>query len=240
VVLSDTFPLCWAVSKGNVSLLRELNNWLDSLKKRKIYPILLNKYYSPNSQNRQKITQQQRKTNASISVYDPLIKKQAERYGLDWRLVAAIINQESRFKPDLLGKGGSFGLMQLMPATAKQINISDSYSIEGQIASGCKLLYFLTNWYAKKGISDTLDLYKYAVASYNAGHGRIDNGMELTEAVGLNPLKWQDVESILPKMSDRKFIRDAGLNMHSYNGTYTQNYVSRVWTVYQHYCNIVE
>ena len=94
--------------------------------------------------------------------------------------------------------------------------------------------------YAKKGVSDTLDLYKYALAAYNAGHGRIDDAMELAEAIELNPLKWNDIESILPKMSDRKFIRDAGINIHPHNGTYTKNYVSRVWIIYRHYCNMVE
>ena len=85
-ILTDTLPLYWAINKGNYSLQKELNHWLDSLKNTKIYPILLKKYYSSNSQNRQKISRQQRKmSNGSISVYDAQIKKQAQHYELDWR-----------------------------------------------------------------------------------------------------------------------------------------------------------
>ena len=241
VTLTDSLPLYWAVNKGNFSLQQELNNWLDSLKKTRAYPLLLKKYYSPTSQNRQKLASHQHKmANSSISVYDDLIKKQAERYGLDWRLVAAVIHQESRFKPNLVGKGGSHGLMQLMPKTAERLKINDPYSIEGQITAGCKLLRFLSDHYSEKGITNTTDLYKFTLAAYNAGHGRIDDVMLLTEAVGLNPLSWNNVEKILPKMSDRKYIRDAGLNIKPYNGKYTKNYVSRVWIVYRHYCNMVE
>ncbi len=241
VSLTDSLPLYWAVNKGNFSLQQELNNWLDSLKRTRAYPILLTKYYSPNSQNRQKLaTRQYKMADNSISVYDDLIQKQAERYKLDWRLVAAVIHQESRFKPNLIGKGGSHGLMQLMPKTAEGLKINDRYSIEGQIAAGCKLLRFLSDRYIEKGITDTMDLYKFTLAAYNAGHGRIDDVMSLTEAVGLNPLCWNNVEKILPKMSDRKYIRGAGLNIKSYNGKYTKNYVFRVWIVYRHYCNMVE
>lgn len=241
VTLTDSLPLYWAINKGNFSLQEKLNHWLDSLKKTRTYPLLLRKYYSPNSQNRQKLANRQHKmANSSISVYDDLIKKQAERYKLDWRLVAAVIHQESRFKPNLVGKGGSHGLMQLMPKTAERLKINDPYSTEGQIAAGCKLLRFLSDRYIEKGITNTADLYKFTLAAYNAGHGRIDDVMSLTEAIGLNPLSWNDVEKILPKMSDRKYIRDAGLNIKSYNGKFTKNYVLRVWIVYRHYCNMVE
>ena len=240
-VLTDTLPLYWAVNKGNYSLQKELNHWLDSLKKTQVYPILLKKYYSSSSRNRQKLSAQQRKlSNGSISVYDALIKKYAQRYELDWRLVAAIIHKESRFNPNAVGRGGSHGLMQLMPSTAARLNINDPYSIEGQIATGCKLLNRLINRYAEKGVTDSTDLYKFALAAYNAGHGRIDNAMLLTEAAGLNPCDWDNVQKILPKMSDKAFIKGAELNIKSYNGNRTKDYVSSVWLFYRHYQNMVE
>jgi len=239
--LTDSLPLHWVVNKGNHTLQTALNHWLDSLKDTRLYPVLLNKYYSPKSQNRQKLAKQSYKiSNGAISIYDSLIKKQSQRYGLDWRLVAAIIHQESRFRPDIIGKGGSFGLMQLMPQTVSSLNISDPYSIEGQIVSGCKLLNRLIKRYAEKGVSDTTDLYKFALAAYNAGHGRIDNVILLAEATGHNPHCWNSIEKMLPKMSDKTYIKNAGLNITSYNGKYTKDYVSRVWIVYCHYQNMVD
>jgi membrane-bound lytic murein transglycosylase F len=240
VELSDTLPLHWAVNKGNFSLQNVLNHWLDSLKKTHTYPFLMKKYYSPHAQNRQNLASRQYKiTNETISVYDHLVKKQAKRYDLDWRLVSAVIHQESRFKPNAVGRGGSYGLMQLMPGTMKQFKIND-FSVEGQIASGCKLLRWLLDYYHNKGITDTVDLYKFSLAAYNAGHGRIDEVMLLTKTAGLNPHIWSDAEKIFPKMSDKKFVKDSELNIKPYNGTFTKDYVSRVWIVYRHYCNMVE
>ena len=157
-----------------------------------------------------------------------------------FRSVAAIIHKESRFNSNAIGRGGSHGLMQLMPSTVARLNINDPYSEEGQIAAGCKLLHRLMNRYADKGVSDSTDLYKFALAAYNAGHGRIDDAMKLTEAAGLNPCDWDDVKKILPKMSDKTFIKDAELSIKSYNGNRTKDYVSSVWLVYRHYQNMVE
>jgi membrane-bound lytic murein transglycosylase F len=240
VALSDTLPLHWAVNKGNFSLQNVLNHWLDSLKKTHTYPFLMKKYYSPRFQNRQILASRQYgMANGTISIYDRLIKKQAKHYGLDWRLVSAIIHQESRFKPDVVGKGGSYGLMQLMPNTMKHFNIND-FSIEGQIASGCKLLHWLLDYYRNKGITDTVDIYKFSLAAYNAGSRHVDEAMLLTETAGLNPLIWSDVEKIFARMSDKKFIEDTKLNIKPYNGSFTKDYVFRVWTIYRHYCNMVE
>ncbi len=240
VVLTDTLPLHWAVNKQNVSLQRVLNGWLDSLKNTRHYFILLEKYYSPASKNRTKAgIYHQKINNNSISFYDDLIKKHAETYNLDWRLVAAVIYQESRFNSSATGKGGSYGLMQIMPRTAARMGMDNPYSAENQILYGCKYLKNLKERYAEKGI-DSTDLSKFVLAAYNAGACHIDDARLLAEKKGYNPNSWKDVEKMLTKLSDRRFTKNIQLKCGNYNGKYAKNYVSKVWDVYRHYQNMLD
>jgi len=231
--------LHWAVNKQNSSLHLTLNNWLDSLKNTQHYAVLLQKYYSPTSKNRAALRQYHQKisTNSISFLYDDLIKKYAQKYDLDWRFVAAIIYRESGFKHNVTGKGGSYGLMQIMPKTAVSLGMKNPYSPENQILYGCKYLNKLKIKYTEKGV-DSTDLYKFILAAYNAGSCRIDDARLVAENKGLNPNKWRDVEKVLSKFSDKKFTKNIPLRCGNYNGNFTKNYVSKVWKTYLHYQNM--
>jgi membrane-bound lytic murein transglycosylase F len=233
--------LHWAVNKQNSDLYLTLNDWLDSLKNTNFYPILLKKYYSPTSKNRTALRQNYQKisTNSISFLYDDLIKKYAQKYDLDWRLIAAIIYHESGFNHNIKGKGGSYGLMQIMPKTAAGLGMKNKYLPENQILYGCKYLNKLKIKYIEKGV-DSTDLYKFILAAYNAGSYRIDDACLVAEMKGLNPNKWQDIEKILPKLSDKKYTKNIPLKCGNYNGQFTQNYVSKVWKTYLHYQNMTE
>jgi len=243
--LQNTFflniSLHWAVNKQNTSLYEVLDDWLDSLTNTRFYPILFAKYYSPTSKNRRTMKRYQQKIedNAISFHYDDLIKKHAENAGLDWLFVAAIIYQESGFNAKATGKGGSFGLMQIMPKTATYMGMKNLYCAENQILYGCKYIKKLKERYAEKGV-DSTDLYKFVLAAYNAGTCRIDDARLLAEKKGYNPNTWHDVEKMLLKLSDRQYIKKIPLNCGYYNGKFTKKYVSKVWETYLHYQNIAE
>lgn len=233
--------LHWAVNKQNFSLHLALNNWLDSLRNTCIYPVLVEKYYSPTSKNRMALKRNHQKISANVIsfFYDDLIKKYAQKYDLDWRLVAAIIYNESGFKHTATGWGGAYGLMQIMPKTARDLKMKNPYSPENQILYGCKQLKKLKERYIGKGV-DSTDLYKFVLAAYNAGTCRIDDALLVAEKKGVNYNQWQNVEKILPKLSDKKFTKDIPLACGNYNGKFTQEYVSKVWATYRHYQNLSE
>ncbi|MDR0606754.1 MAG: transporter substrate-binding domain-containing protein [Bacteroidales bacterium] len=234
VQLTDELSLHWAVNKDNISLQTPLNHWLDSLKKERYYAILLNKYYSSTSKNRQSHSML---TNKTISLYDDLIKECAKIYHIDWRLMAAIIYQESKFNPHVTGKGGSFGLTQLMPETAAHLGMKPPYSVEKQILYGCKYLYNLKKKYDRKGVNP-FDLYKFVLAAYNAGSCHIDDAQLLAKEKGYNPNQWKDVEKMLLKLADKKYTQNTQLKCGNYNGKSAKNYVANVWNTYQHYQNM--
>ena len=236
-----SIPKHWAVNKQNTSLYEVLDNWLNSVVNTRIYPILLKKYYSQTSKNRKVMERYRQKieNNAISFHYDDLIKEHAQKQGLDWRFVAAIIYQESGFNANAEGKGGAYGLMQIMPKTAIYIGMENPYPSENQILYGCKYIKKLEEKYAKKGV-DSLDLYKFVLAAYNAGTCHIDDAQLLAEKKGYNPDTWRDVEKMLLKLSDKKYTKNVPLSCGNYNGKFTKKHVSKVWDTYKHYQNMTE
>lgn len=90
-----------------------------------------------------------------------LIEKYSAKTGLDADFVRAVVKQESGFNEDATSRCGAAGLMQLMPATAKGLGVSDSYDPEQNIYGGTKYL---------KGLMEKFgNDKKLALAAYNAG-----------------------------------------------------------------------
>ena len=90
-----------------------------------------------------------------------LIDEYSQKYGLDSDFVKAVVKQESGFNEKATSKCGAMGLMQLMPGTAKALNVNDPYNARDNIEGGVKYL---------KGLMDRFDGdMKLALAAYNAG-----------------------------------------------------------------------
>jgi soluble lytic murein transglycosylase-like protein len=98
--------------------------------------------------------------------YNDAIAEAAALYRLDPNLIRAIIRAESAFNPFAVSRAGAQGLMQLMPAVAKELNVLDPFDPRQNIFGGARYLRQL------------LDMHKgnvsLAVASYNAGPGAVD------------------------------------------------------------------
>ena len=63
-------------------------------------------------------------TRTVVKRYGPVIKDYARTYGFDWRLILAVMKQESRFSSHAMSHRGAFGLMQIMPVTAEEVTRS--------------------------------------------------------------------------------------------------------------------
>ena len=188
----------WIIAKheGDTSFLATIELWL----KENRYGDVKNSIfrYFKGKEIRYDYTQ---KMPSSISIYDELIKAEAKKIGCDWRILASIIYQESRFKPDLESEKGAFGLMQLMPLTMQEYGIDYDSSIEEQLAAGGKLLQ-LFNKELPESISDSLERGNFILASYNAGMGRVLESRHIAEKHGKDPNVWTDnVEFYGPKQT---------------------------------------
>jgi soluble lytic murein transglycosylase-like protein len=92
-----------------------------------------------------------------------IIDTMSVRHGVDASLVTAVIEVESAYRPDARSPKGAMGLMQLMPATARQYAVTDPFDPSANIEAGTKHLRSL------------LDRYEVtsALAAYNAGEGPV-------------------------------------------------------------------
>jgi len=98
--------------------------------------------------------------------FAPAIRKAARTYGLDSRLIAAVIRVESNFNSHAVSKAGAKGLMQLMPATAQSLDVKDPFDAEQNILAGSRYLRHLIDHYHG-------DL-RLALAAYNWGAGNLE------------------------------------------------------------------
>lgn len=97
--------------------------------------------------------------------YESIIKKAASQYGVPERLIESVIKHESSFNPNAVSSAGATGLMQLMPATAKFLGVSNAFDPEQNVMGGAKYLSQLMEKY-DGNLSLTL-------AAYNAGPGNV-------------------------------------------------------------------
>lgn len=136
-----------------------------------------------------------------ICEFDALIKAEAGKIDWDWRLLASIIYQESRFNPDLINEKGAFGLMQLMPVVMEKYGIDYDSSVEAQLEAAGKLLLFF-NRDLPESINDDIERRKFILASYNAGLGNVLKARTRAEQHGKNPDVWSyNVEEYAPRQT---------------------------------------
>jgi membrane-bound lytic murein transglycosylase F len=237
-----SFPqkIAWAVRSTSPHLLEAVNNWLIGFKKTAKYERIYQKYYL----NKRSVHLTDMNYNSlkggAVSVYDDLIKAYCANTQWDWRLVASIIYQESRFTNSAESWAGAQGLMQLMPETAETFGVGDVYSPEENIRGGIKFLQWLDVRMTPR-IEDPKERIKFVLASYNVGIGHVLDAMKLAEKNGKNPQIWEDhVDFYLLNKSNPEYFNDPVVKFGYCRGEEPYHYVKEILERYEHYKNVMK
>jgi membrane-bound lytic murein transglycosylase F len=137
--------------------------------------------------------------------YRDSFEQAAADTGIDWRLLAAIGYQESRWDPDAVSPTGVRGLMMLTAETAQRIGVADRSEPHGSIQGGARYLRLLRE--TIPGRIGEPDRTWFALAAYNVGFGHLEDARVLAERRGLDPDEWEDVRQTLPLLAQERWYK---------------------------------
>ena len=181
--------LAWAVRKTSPNLLAVINEGLEVIKRKPDYNMIYERYFENKRQFHKRLdSEYYTGTTGKFSKYDQVVKKYSSDLGWDWILVKSLIYQESMFNANNKSWVGASGLMQLMPATAKEMGVSDIQDPEQNIKAGSKYLARMYSYWDQ--IPDSVQRIKFAMASYNCGYGHIKDAQKLAMKYGKDSLVW--------------------------------------------------
>jgi len=144
--------------------------------------------------------------------------------GINWRLLAALGYQESRWRPTAVSPRGAQGVMMLMPVTAKKMGVKDVFSPDENIHGGARYLAYMKERIPQR-IRDP-DRTWLATAAYNIGIGHLEDARIITQMRKKNPDRWSDVRANLPRLSDPHW--HTRVKRGYANGRETVQFVERV------------
>ncbi|MCB0510955.1 MAG: transglycosylase SLT domain-containing protein [Chitinophagales bacterium] len=227
--------LHYATRKSSKELQIILNEWLSHFIKSSDYKQIANKYFKFDRKIIDQFNETEYLTKGQISVYDNIIQYFAKGINWDWRLVAALMYQESKFDPNATSWAGAKGLMQLMPRTARQMGLHTGlYQPEQNVQAGTKYLKYLEQFW--KEVPDFTQRIKFILASYNAGVGHVQDAARLAKKYGYSDTEWDgNVEYFILYKSNPKFYNDRVVKYGYARGSETFNYVRNIIKKYFYY-----
>ncbi len=129
----------------------------------------------------------------------------AQKYGLDWRLVAAVGYQESKWLADAQSDSGAKGIMMLTSGTAANLGVKDRSDASQSILGGAEYLARVREMIPAR-IPEP-DRTWFALAAYNVGYGHLEDARVLAQSQGRNPDRWSDVKQALPLLAEERWYR---------------------------------
>jgi membrane-bound lytic murein transglycosylase F len=204
--LSPERALAWAVSTSghDASLLDRVNAYFALARREGRIAKLLERYYGEDDRFDYLLSRNfMEHLESRLPLYLAWFREAAGQHGLDWRLLAAMGYQESKWDPAAVSFGGARGLMQITEETASRVRVGDRHDARSSIFGGAKYLALLLRTMPRR-IPEP-DRTWFAVAAYNVGIGHLEDARILAQAHGRNPDKWDEVREYLPLLSQERW-----------------------------------
>ncbi len=230
--VGELWGVSFAMRQNAPQLKKALDTFLARILKRKWYAIIQQRYYADRGRlARQRNHNQFTLSSGRLSRWDELFRKYAEQYDFDWRLIAALAWHESSFDPSSKSWVGAKGIMQIMPAAAKDLKMDCFSSNEANIHCGVRFLSRLRSQFPHV---DEEERIKFALAAFNAGAGHVRDARVLCLDYKLNPMVWENhVEQALLHLMSWHYYRQ--YRSGYCDGRQTVNYVNGILTLYRTY-----
>jgi membrane-bound lytic murein transglycosylase F len=180
-----------------------------------------------------------RKTEAEkwiISPFDNMFKEVGAQCDVDWVLLSAIASAESEFNPNAISPAGALGIMQVMPAVAKNLGYERDSLFNPRIcAEVAAILLHENNDMLSPSIGEAERL-NFILACYNAGYSRISDARRLARYHEEDANKWSVVEEYLTLLAEPEFAEHEVVRSGAFHGSAeTRAYVKRVMRRYNRF-----
>jgi len=194
--LNDGRPVVWAVRRQSPALLAALDVFLtdqfqltpDGPRRGTLHAVLTERYFHDDRALRAYAEgDAPAGGRRRISAWDDLIRAAADSAGFDWRLLAAVIYEESRFDPGAVSPAGAVGLMQVLPRAGGPAAARLLDPVQN-VRAGVRLLREIHAGYAG---SDSTDRWALTLATYHAGSGRLALARRAAASLGCDPDRWE-------------------------------------------------
>ncbi|MCM2319511.1 MAG: transporter substrate-binding domain-containing protein [Pseudomonas sp.] len=215
--------IAWAIRKGSPLLKAAVDDFMTRhAKGTSIGNQILTRYLKNAKYVKDAASEAERRKFLALIEY---FQKYGGQYDVDWLLMAAQGYQESQLNQAVKSPVGAIGVMQVMPATGKELKVGDIRETEANIHAGIKYMRWMIDQYYGKEPMTQLDKALFAFASYNAGAGRISQLRKEAAKRGLDPNVWfHNVEYVAAEKI----------------GAETVTYVSNIYKYYIAYRLIME
>jgi membrane-bound lytic murein transglycosylase MltF len=218
IVFRDGGAVAWAVRKGSPKLLAVLNPFIATHGAGSAFGNVVLKKYLKSTRVVRAATSEAELT--KFAALRETFERYGDKYDLDHILMMAQGYQESRLDQSVRSHVGAVGVMQVMPATGKELNVGDIHQVEANIHAGVKYIRFMIDRYYANEPMDRVNKMLFAFASYNAGPGRIRGLRATARQRGLDPNVWfNHVEHIASERIGRETVQYVS-NIYKYYVAY--------------------
>lgn len=233
--VSPPSQVAWAVRKNAPQLLEKLNEWIARIHKTGYQAVLYQKYFlnKKNSYFRSSSAFSS-VSGGKISAFDDLIKEGADLLGWDWRLLASLVYKESRFDTTAVSYAGAVGLLQLMPVTLRQFGVANPNDPRESLRGGVNYLRYLDGFWLER-IPDNNERVRFILASYNIGHGHVQDAWRLALKYGKDSRLWSSAAFYLERKSKPEVYRDPLVTSGYAKGHLAVQYVADILSLYESY-----
>ena len=211
--------VAWAVRKNSPKLLATLNPLVSANKQGSLFGNELLRKYLKNTKFAKSATSE-----AEIKKFRALVdlfRKYGDKYDLDYVLMIAQGYQESQLNQNAKSHVGAIGVMQVMPATGKELKVGDIKEVDANVHAGVKYIRFMVDQYFANEPMDRLNKGLFAFAAYNCGPARVRQLRKEAQTRGLNPNVWfNNVERIASERIGRETVTYVS-NIYKYYIAYT-------------------